>query len=184
MAFLILSISVAFNVFIFGYLNRARGDDSWKPSWLRGRALYYVSFMVGLFSYFETLDWKFALLFALTYLFWGVFSWGYTIGGVLGYIPARPPTRLEAFLDRFSAEVALWLRMFFVFPGMLAVMFVSGHNDWLQIAIGVSVAFASWVIATYIILSHKYRADKAWAIGEYLTGAWWGLTLSFLGKII
>lgn len=57
-------------------LNRLRGDERWKPSWLPGRALFYVAPAIGTVALLAQ-PWPVALAFAAGYAFWAVWGWGH-----------------------------------------------------------------------------------------------------------
>lgn len=72
-------------VLVCACLNRARGDDRWLPSWLPGRALWYVAPALGFVALLAQPPLTAAAI-AVAYLLWGVPAWGtvYDLGRLPG----------------------------------------------------------------------------------------------------
>ena len=146
-------------------LNRMRGDDRWMPSWLPGRALYYVAPMVGLIAWLVIGDAVKAAYIAVCYFVWAVFPWGHWID--LGRKPAldRDLTAFERAIDTASGSddhVSLFIRHCIALP----------------------VAMVWWpaVIAPLLFLGAYeagWRITKTYPIvvAELLVGAIWGLII-------
>jgi len=146
-------------------LNRARGDDSWMPDWVPGRALWYVAPAFGCVALLCGHGLVAAALWSLTVLVWGVGPWGHLIG--LGrFAPDRPPSDLERVLLRLAGgnvHVALGLRHAVAVPfllpfGLLALTFP---------ILAVAAYEASWRIRP---------ANPIW-VAELAVGALWGVLI-------
>lgn len=151
-------------------LNRLRGDDRWMPSWLPGRALWYVAPLVGLAAW-AVHPWPVALVWAVTYLVWAVAAWGH-LYGLSRHQPDRDIDRLSVTLIDVAAgniHVAFFLRHLLIVPGLALVSLVSGN--WLAIGAAVPAA-ALFVLA--------YEGAWRWAprypilVAELIVGALWG----------
>ncbi|CAM5764366.1 hypothetical protein [Bosea minatitlanensis] len=131
-------------------LNRARGDDRWMPSWLPGRALWYVALVIGLIALLSQPPLAAAAI-ALAYLVWGVPAWG-TIYD-LGRLPGASGDHL-----RFFARMLLAVPLLLVF-------------GWCGALLG--VLFAGLSLAAYE-LAWRWRPDNPIWLAECATGALWG----------
>ena len=157
-------------------VNRARGDSSWMPSWLPGRALWYAAPLMGLIAAILH-PWPIALAFATAYLFWGTFAWGRWFD--LGRLPegfARanvkpdPLERVIGALARGSDHVALFVRHLLILPGLVLLGWMTGN--WMLIAI--AVPFAALVVGAYEP-AWRFKPGAAILYAELLTGGAWGL---------
>lgn len=157
---------------VFALLNRMRGDDEWMGP-LPGRALYYVSILVGLLSY-SLHSWQISLTFGLTYLFWGVFAWGRWFD--LGRLPdnwnreGQEPSLSERFVQALSwnDHSAMVVRHYFAAPGLLAIWWLGGDVLWAALTFGV-------IVMLLYELAWRVRPQSPIIIAELMTGAFWGL---------
>ena len=153
-------------------LNRLRGDESWKPSWLPGRALFYVAPVVAAVAC-AIQPWPVALAIGAGYAFWAVWSWGHVLATVGHMRPARDPSWLEsALLMLPGAILPVFVRMLFVLPGVLGVAALSGEPAyWIA-----APAFAAAATAAYLLLFRPLgRLD--WLRAEVVVGALWGVLI-------
>lgn len=155
------------------FLNRCRGDDTWKPEWLPGRALFWVSPVVGLIAT-ALHGWELGLLFAVGYLAWGAPAWGYL--QLLGrYVYDKHPTELESrLLDLASGDVhiALGLRHMFALPAFVGVALLTGVWTFVLWA----PLFALAVVAAYET-AWRTQPRAPIIIAEYAAGALWGVVI-------
>lgn len=153
-------------------LNRARGDDTWL-GWLKlpGRALWYVSPLVGLLAW-TIHPWPVAAAWALAYLVWATPAWGHLMG--LGrYAPDREADRLTKSLLWMSGgdvHLAFFFRHSLMMVGLPFVSIASG-GGWPALA--TVPAAALFVVA--------YEGAWRWAprqpilVAELIVGALWGV---------
>ena len=141
-AFLILALCAG--------LNRARGDDRWMPSWLPGRALWYVAPALGAVAVLGQPPLA-AVAIAGAFLLWGVPAWGAIYD--LGRLPGPSGDHLRFFL-----------RMLLAVP----VLLVFG---WWGALLG--VVFAALSLASYELAWRWRPANPIW-LAELATGALWG----------
>lgn len=146
-------------------LNRMRGDDRWMPSWLPGRALYYVAPLVGVIAWLFTSSPIAGAYIAACYLLWGLPPWGHWID--LGRKPAleREPSAFERAINAASGgddHVALFIRHCLALP----------------------VALVCWpAVVAPLLFTAAYeigwRTTKAYPIvvAELIVGALWGLII-------
>ncbi|CAH1658062.1 conserved membrane hypothetical protein [Hyphomicrobiales bacterium] len=168
-----------FLVVLCAALNRARGDDRWMPSWLPGRALWYVAPAVGLSAWAFGAPVFTALAATGAYLFWALWAWGrwfdlhrhpdgYNRDGI-------EPTIIELAIGAASFgsdHVALFLRHLMVLPGII-LLFWGANFLW---PLALSVAFAAAVVAIY---EAAWRLVPTYPIpvAEVATGALWGFLI-------
>lgn len=142
-------------------LNRARGDDSWMPDWMPGRALFPVSIAIGLIGACLGGLW-YGAAFGAAFLVWGVGPWGHLIG--LGrFAPDRPPSDLERVLLRLAGgnvHVALALRHAVAVPFLLPFGLLA-------------LTFPFVAVAAYEAAWRTRPANPIW-IAELAVGALWG----------
>lgn len=153
-------------------LNRLRGDDSWKPIWLRGRALFYVAPAIGLLA-LTMQPWPVALAFAAGYAFWAAWSWGLILMRVGGHRPDRPPDVVQAALLALPGSLApVFARMMFILPMTIAVACLTGRPEyWLA-----APAFAALATIAYHALFRPLAAYD-WLRAELVIGALWGVLI-------
>lgn len=150
-------------------LNRARGDDRWMPSWLPGRALWYVAPAIGLVALLVQ-PWPVAIVFAAGYLFWAVWSWGFVLAAVGGFAPNRAAVGVDRLLLRLPGRaLPVFLRQLFVAPGVGAVAGMTGNLLFCLAA----PAFAVAATALYLILFRPLKSMD-WLRAELSIGALWG----------
>ena len=152
-------------------LNRARGDDRWKPSWLPGRALFYVAPAMGLLA-LTAQPWPKALAVALGYLFWAVWAWGYPLAALGGVTPSRAPDALERALMAIGTPWAAMARMAFILPCLVALALLG--SGW-QILIFAPAFVGLSVLSYYAFLAEPDMED--WRNAELATGALWGILI-------
>jgi hypothetical protein len=131
-------------------LNRARGDARWMPSWLPGRALWYVAPALGLLALLAQPPLSAAAI-AAAYLVWGVPAWGSIYD--LGRLPGGRSDHL-----RFFVRMLLAAPVFAVF------------GWW---GVGLGVVFAGLALAAYEAAWRWHPANPIW-LAEIGTGALWG----------
>lgn len=153
-------------------LNRLRGDDSWMPGWLRGRALWYVTPAIVALSWLFH-PWTVALGFGAAYLFWAVFGWGHVLGRLGGLQPDRSPDVVEAALLMLPGRILpAFARMLFVLPGAVLLAALSGDTHY----ICAGLAFAALATSAYaLFLRTPRRID--WLRSEIAVGGAWGLMI-------
>lgn len=165
-------------------VNRARGDDRWKPSWLPGRALFYAAGAVGLVSLLVAPP-LLAIAWALTYLVWGLPPWGRWYD--LGRLPDdfgrhSPPNLFERWVAELAAGVdhtALFLRHFAIVPGLLLV--ASLVEAWWLPLIG--IPFAVVVVLAYET-GWRLWPKQPILLAELLTGAIWGALIGGVSYVV
>lgn len=131
-------------------LNRARGDDRWMPSWLPGRALWYVAPAIGVVALLAQPPLVAAAI-ALAYLAWGVPAWGAIYD--LGRLPGSRGDHL-----RFFARMLLAVPVLLVF-------------GWWGALLG--LLFAGLSLASYELAWRWWPDNPIW-LAEGVTGALWG----------
>ncbi len=153
-------------------LNRARGDDRWKPSWLPGRALFYVAPAIGAVALLVQ-PWPVALAFCAGYAFWAVWGWGHILMRVGGLRPDRPPDVIETALLALPGSILpVFARMSFILPGVIAIAWLTGRPDyWLT-----APAFAAVATVTYHALFRPIGSHD-WLRAELAVGALWGVLI-------
>lgn len=171
-------------ILIAAALNRARGDASWMPSWLPGRALYYASAGIGLASLLFY-DARIALAWGIAFLIWGTPAWGRWFD--LGRLPdgyARPDdgSTFEQWITELANghdHVAFFLRQLLIVPGLLIVAF--GLGSWWPLAF--ALPFAGAVLGVYEL---GWRLTPAAPIrtAELFTGALWGVLIAGVSYVV
>jgi hypothetical protein len=153
-------------------LNRMRGDASWMPSWLRGRALYYVAPMIGGMALLYH-PWPVALAFAVAYAFWAVWAWGHILSRVGGSVPDREPDPVErALMTLPGTLLPVFARMLFALPGIVLIAWLIGRPEfWLA-----GPAFAAAATLVYFWL-FRPLSNLDWLRAEVLVGALWGVLI-------
>lgn len=151
-------------------LNRVRGGGFCGDA-LPGRALFWVAPVVGLLAW-TVHPWTVSLAFAAGYLFWGLFSWGYTMAMLGGHYPDRPMSGLELFLAGFGPYLGAVVRMLFVLPGVAAVSYLLSAPSFLLSA--PVFALVSTEIYRQLFVSDD---NDDWQNAEIATGALWGLLI-------
>ena len=153
-------------------LNRARGDDRWKPSWLPGRALFYVAPAIAAVALLVQ-PWPVALVFGAGYAFWAVWGWGHVLMRVGGLKPDRSPDIVEAaILVLPGATSPVFARMAFVFPMVWAICAITG-NDLFGAA---ALAFPAAASVIYRILFRPISSHD-WLRAEVAIGCLWGVMI-------
>lgn len=151
-------------------LNRARGDDRWKPSWLPGRALWYVAPLVGLVAW-TVQPWPVAAAFALAYLVWAIPAWGHLYG--LGrYSPDREVDSLTATLLEIAGGnvyIAFFIRHLAILPGLFFVSLLAG-SAW---PFGAAIP-AAWLFVLAYEAGWRWSPRHPILIAELIVGALWG----------
>lgn len=167
-------------------INRMRGDDTWKPAWLPGRALFYASGAVALLA---LLAWPpvIALVWGLTYLVWGFPAWGRWFD--LGRLPdgfARwdvKPDPFERIINAISFgndHAALFGRhLLMILPGLALLGFLLGVG-WLPT---LAVPFALAALLSYEA-GWLYTPKSPIRTAELLTGGVWGLMIGGLSYVV
>lgn len=158
-------------------LNRLRGDASWMPSWLPGRALYYVSAAIGLASLllFEP---RIALAWSLAYLIWGSPAWGrwFDLGRLPdGYARNDDGSKFEQWITELAAghdHIAFFLRQLIIVPGLWLVGF--GLGSWWPLIFALPFALA--VLGAYE-LGWRVSPKAPIRTAELFTGALWGVLI-------
>ena len=145
-------------------LNRARGDDRWMPSWLPGRALWYVAPAIGLIAAcFGGL--LHGAAFGAAFFVWGLLPWGHLIG--LGrFAPDRPLSGLERVLlgaTGGNVHVALGLRHAVAVPFLLPFGLLP-------------LAFPVLATAAYAAAWRIRPSNPIW-LAELIVGALWGVLI-------
>lgn len=137
-------------------LNRARGDARWLPSWLPGRALWYVAPALGLVA-LTVQPPLLAVAITLAYLLWGAPAWG-TIYD-LGRLPGGG-----------SDHIRFFVRMLLAVP-VLVVFGVWG--------VVLGVVFATLALAAYEAAWRLSPTNPIW-LAELAVGVLWGGLILFL----
>lgn len=152
-------------------LNRARGDGRWMPSWLPGRALYWIAPLVGLLAWTVHPP-LVAAAFVLAYLAWAAPAWGMLFG--LGrYQPDREIDGLSAALLEIAGgnvHIAFFLRHLLILPGLFLVALLSGSVWPFAIAIPAAALF----VLSYE-LSWRWAPRHPILVAELIVGALWGV---------
>lgn len=157
-------------VFLCAILNRIRGGGLGGDK-LPGRAIFYVAPLYGAITLLYA-DYYVAAIMAATYLFWGLFAWGHTLGQLGGFTPPRPKTLLEDILD--LGYLGAIIRMMFVAPGVAAISW------YLNAGMYATSAFVFAFLATHAYKHTLFTPDEdSWQNAELLTGAIWAITLIF-----
>lgn len=171
-------ISALAAILVIALLNRARGDDSWMPGWLRGRPLYYVSPVVGLIALAFN-RWELAVLFAVGYFFWAWPAWGrwFDLGRLPPPGPERPPDLLERWIEAISFghdHVALsWRHFGGVLPFSVGMATMQGSFLPLYLA----PMFAIAVVGAYE-MAWRFRPAAPIICAEYTVGCFWGIMIT------
>ncbi len=149
-------------------LNRARGDDRWMPSWLPGRALWYVAPAVGAVAMLVQ-PWPAAICWGIAYVIWGVWPWGRWYGLERMAHGDDEPSTYEAIVEMISLgsdHISMLWRMLAVLPGLVLVMA-------LPQALVASVVFALAAVAAYEAAWRLWPDNPIWR-AELGVGALWG----------
>ena len=160
-------------------LNRARGDDRWMPTWLPGRALWYVAPVVALAALLVQ-PWQSAALVGLAYLIWAIPPWGlwFDVGRLVDtHTPFEDGAagvfeRAIATVSFGSDHFAFFLRNLVIFAGLAPLV------PW-PLAAGISLIFAAAVVGIYEAAWRFHRRNPIW-LAELATGALWGLIIILL----
>ncbi len=155
-----------------GAINRLRGDEAWKPSWMPGRALIYASPAIAAVS-LAVQPWPIAIAFGAGYVFWAVWGWGFVLMRVGGRRPARNPDVVERCLLVLPGSIApVFARMLFVLPAAITVAWLTGRAEfWLA-----APAFSAIATVAYHALFQPIgRLD--WLRAEVVCGALWGVMI-------
>jgi len=173
-------------IIVCSALNRVRGDDRWMredfsphaPKRIPGRALWYVSPIVGVAAGLYTGSAVAGVIWGVGYLLWGTAGWSHLYG--LGrHVPDRPPSRLEATLLELSGgsvHLALWLRMLFCLPAFVGAGWWVGE----PLAMLLALPFAGAAVAAYEVAWRVHSANPIW-IAELVVGALWGVVIVSIG---
>lgn len=153
-------------------LNRLRGDDSWKPSWLPGRALFYVAPAIGLVAWI-LLPWYVAAAFAVAYFLWAVSGWGFVLMRIGGLQPDRQPDAVEKILLMLPGTILpVFTRSLFVLPGVVLIAMLIGRPEyWLMAPIFAAVA----TVFYHVLLRPIGTYD--WLRAELVIGALWAVMI-------
>lgn len=177
--------AVALLILIAAALNRARGDASWMPAWLPGRALYYVAAGIALASllFYEP---RIALAWGLAYLAWGAPAWGRWFD--LERLPdgwsrdGVEPSTFEQWIIDLSGgrdHIAMFLRHLFVVPGLVLVSF--GLWSWWPLVF--AVPFAGLALGAYE-LGWRLTPKQPIRTAELITGALWGVLIVGVSYVV
>lgn len=144
-------------------LNRLRGTKDWRPSWLPGRSLYYVTPVVFVLSWMYVPLFEAALI-AGTYLLWGSTPHGhlFTFGTVF---PDREISWFEKQLLKVSKGnyyIAFWLKNFIP---LLPLVFLSPI---------LTIALSLGIVSAYFGAKAVFPDNYTW-LAELLTGMFFGL---------
>lgn len=178
-------IALALLILIAAALNRARGDASWMPSWLPGRALYYASAGIGIASLLCA-EPRIAAAWAIAYLLWGVPAWGRWFD--LNRLPdgwaraGEEMTLFERWITELSAgndHLAMFFRHLLVFPGLLLVSF--GLWSWVPVLL--AIPFAALALGCYE-LGWRLAPKQPIRTAELLTGALWGALIGGVHYVV
>ena len=177
-------VNAAILILLATAINRARGDDRWKPAWLPGRALFYCGIMLGLASLLVA-EPRIALAWGVAYLIWGGFAWGHWFD--LGRLPdnygREPPKGLERIIHEWAGgndHIALFLRhLIFALPALGLVSF--GLWSWVPLAL--TVPFAALIVGGYE-LGWRLTPKQPIRTAELLTGALWGALIGGVHYVV
>lgn len=180
-----IALSIVLLILIAAALNRARGDASWMPSWLPGRALYYASAGIGLASLL-LYEPRIALAWGLAYLMWGIPAWGRWFD--LNRLPdgwqrdGEEPSTFEQWITDLAGgrdHIAMFLRHLCVIPGLALVAF--GLWSWWPLAF--ALPFAALALGCYEL---GWRLTPAAPIrtAELFTGALWGVLIAGVSYVV
>lgn len=160
---------------VLAILNRMRGDDTWMPKWLPGRALFYVAPFVGLITWVVA-SWPIALTVAGTYLTWALTGWGRWFD--LGRMP--PLTRERSALERAieaisfgSDHIALFWRHMLITPGLALISYLTLNPLYLAAAPLIALAF----VLCYEIAWRVDPRGEPIRLAELIVGALWGVLI-------
>lgn len=177
--------ALALLILIAAALNRARGDASWMPSWLPGRALYYASAGIGIASLLFA-EPRIAAAWAIAYLAWGAPAWGRWFD--LNRLPdgwaraGENPSTFEHWITDLAAghdHIAMFLRQLLVFPGLVIVSL----GLWSWVPVLMTIPFAALALGCYELgwrLSPKAPIRTA----ELLNGALWGALIGGVHYVV
>ena len=166
-----IALSIIVLVALCSLLNRIRGGG-FGGNVLPGKALFWVAPFIGATTLFIS-TWQCALAVGVGYFFWGVFSWGYTMGALADYKPNRPMQPLEKFFaNHFSPFWGAFLRMSFVLPCVVLIAWCTGF--WYYLLAAPLFAFLAVVAYRYLI---NPLLDDSWQNAEIATGALWGAVI-------
>lgn len=139
------------------------------PSWLPGRALFYVAPAIGAVALLAQ-PWPVAFAFAAGYAFWAVWGWGHVQMRVAGLHLERRPDVVEALLLRLPGRILpVFARMLFVMPATIAVAWLSGNAGFWR----AGLVFAVCATTAFICLFLPLRSLD-WLRAELAIGAFWG----------
>lgn len=165
-------------ILTLAFLNRCRGDDTWMPSWVRGRPLYYVSPVVGLIALAFN-RWEVAAAFAAGYFLWGTDAWGrwFDLGRLPDPGPERPPSLTERWIEAISFghdHVALaWRHFGGILPFSVFMALLQGSLFPLYLA----PVFAIAVVGAYE-MAWRFRPASPIICAEYTVGCFWGIMIT------
>ncbi len=163
-------------------LNRLRGDASWKPQWLPGRALYYVTLILTVL-HIPFYGWKVGVAVGGMYLLWGLWPWRrwYTLGQhpvedkpdwyerIVEWMARRLP-----YGDAIGVYWALYIRHAWLIPGLILVAYATQWQAGLLPLLVIPIAPALFVLSTWIAMRLSW--NYIW-IAELLQGAVMGVVL-------
>lgn len=160
---------------LLALLNRARGDDRWMPSWLPGRALWYVAPLVGAVALLSH-GWLVAAAWAVAFVVAWVGPHGFLYDPFGDYEPQdREVDDFTAWLLRISGGrkwLAFWLRNLAILPGLILVGLAAGN----PLLATVAPVFAAAVVGIYG-LAWRVAPQQSILVAEVATGALWGLII-------
>lgn len=178
-------LNIAILVMIVAVLNRARGDARWMPSWLPGRALFYVSAAVGIASLLVT-EPRIALAWSIAYLMWGAPAWGRWFD--LERLPdgwaraGEDPNTYEQWIIDLSGgndHIAMFLRHLMIVPGLLLVSF----GLWNLWPLAFALPFAALALGCYE-LGWRLTPKAPIRTAELFSGALWGVLIGGVSYVV
>jgi len=117
--------------------------------------------------------WPVALAFGAGFVFWRLFGWGHliTLGRTSGATD-RPATGVDKILvERFGPHLGLFVRMLFIFQGLVAAGHLLG-NPWIA---ALAVPFAALAVGAYEFW-WRLKPDPI-GPAELSVGALWGVLI-------
>lgn len=178
-------MNYALLILLCAVINRLRGDGSWLPDPLPGRALYYCAALVGGASLLVA-DPRPALAWALAYLIWGSFAWGRWFD--LGRLPDNhgrdaPAKGLEGFIDKLGRgndHYAFLIRQVLFLVPALALVSVA-IMSWVPLVL--STPFALAILGAYE-LGWRLTPKQPILTAEVITGALWGALIGGVHYVV
>lgn len=175
-------MKAALIILLCAALNRMRGDDRWMrhgfdhraAKRIPGRALWYVSPIVGVAAGLYTGSAVAGVIWGVGYLLWGTAGWSHLYG--LGrFEPADEETPVETWLIELSCgsiHAAFALRQLFAAPAYIAAAWWTGDP---LVAFCV-VPFAALAVGAYEV-AWRLRPDNPIWLAELMVGALWGVAI-------